>query len=76
MRREAIPQIPETVDYVSEILSKLNIVKPKTPANQSQIHSSSKLTRRVKELIKENRALEEPRGFAANGHTLATILAP
>lgn len=31
-----IPQIPETVDYVSEILSKLNIVKPKTPANQSQ----------------------------------------
>jgi soluble lytic murein transglycosylase-like protein len=31
-----IPQIPETVDYVSEILSKLNLVKPKTPSNQSQ----------------------------------------
>lgn len=31
-----IPQIPETVDYVSEILSKLNLVKPKTSSNQSQ----------------------------------------
>jgi soluble lytic murein transglycosylase-like protein len=29
-----IPQIPETVDYVSEILSKLNLVKPKNPADQ------------------------------------------
>jgi soluble lytic murein transglycosylase-like protein len=26
-----IPQIPETVDYVAEILSRLNLVKPKTP---------------------------------------------
>jgi soluble lytic murein transglycosylase-like protein len=31
-----IPQIPETVDYVAEILSKLNLAKPKTPPNQSQ----------------------------------------
>jgi soluble lytic murein transglycosylase-like protein len=29
-----IPQIPETVDYVAEILSKLNLVKPKTPAQK------------------------------------------
>jgi soluble lytic murein transglycosylase-like protein len=32
-----IPQIPETVDYVAEILSKLNLGKPKDPPNQSQV---------------------------------------
>jgi soluble lytic murein transglycosylase-like protein len=31
-----VPQIPETVDYVAEILSKLNLVKPPAPPNQSQ----------------------------------------
>jgi soluble lytic murein transglycosylase-like protein len=31
-----IPQIPETVDYVAEILSKLNLVKAKTPPTQLQ----------------------------------------
>jgi soluble lytic murein transglycosylase-like protein len=31
-----IPQMPETVDYVAEILSKLNLGKPKTPPNPSQ----------------------------------------
>jgi soluble lytic murein transglycosylase-like protein len=31
-----IPQIPETVDYVAEILSKLNLAKPKTPPSPSQ----------------------------------------
>jgi soluble lytic murein transglycosylase-like protein len=30
-----IPQIPETVDYVAEILSKLNLAKPKTQPYQS-----------------------------------------
>jgi soluble lytic murein transglycosylase-like protein len=29
-----IPQIPETTDYVTEILRKLNLLKDKTPANK------------------------------------------
>jgi soluble lytic murein transglycosylase-like protein len=31
-----IPAIPETVDYVAEILSKLNLVKPKNPTAKPQ----------------------------------------
>jgi soluble lytic murein transglycosylase-like protein len=35
-REGGIPQIPETVDYVAEILSRLNLGKAKTPPNQLQ----------------------------------------
>ena len=36
-REGGVPQIPETVDYVAEILKKLNLVKPTSPADSLTI---------------------------------------